>query len=125
MILQGHTPPHLVCHPIKHTGQSLWRMQVALPKHGCNVLCCAVLSDLAAMQFTGQDTNVSADSMGDDLYTWNVELWRTAFKPDCQLAQVQAPHGSLAAAVPISSTACGGRARCGVAALGMLQGLRT
>jgi hypothetical protein len=32
---------------------------------------------------------VSADSAGDDLYTWNVELWRTAFKPDCQLAKVR------------------------------------
>lgn len=55
------------------------------------MLCCY----LVALQFTGQDTNVSADSMGDDLYTWNVELWRTAFKPDCQLAQVRAaPPGS-------------------------------
>lgn len=50
----------------------------------CAVPCCA----LASYQFTGEDTNVSADSAGDDLYTWNVELWRTAFKPDCQLAKV-------------------------------------
>lgn len=39
-------------------------------------------------QYLGHDLNVSADSAGDDLYTWNVELWRTAFKPDCQLAKV-------------------------------------
>lgn len=37
---------------------------------------------------------MSADSAGDDLYTWNVELWRTAFKPDCELAKVSTgcPH---------------------------------
>lgn len=45
--------------------------------------CCAVL------QFTGEDTNVSADSAGDDVYTWNVELWKSAFRPDCQLAKVK------------------------------------
>lgn len=49
------------------------------------VLRCA---GCVALQFTGEETNVSADSAGDDLYTWNVELWRTAFKPDCQLAKV-------------------------------------
>jgi hypothetical protein len=54
------------------------------------VLCRAVLRcALVSVQFTGEETNMSADSAGDDLYTWNVELWRTAFKPDCQLAKVR------------------------------------
>eukprot|EP00879_Flechtneria_rotunda_P020010 GHRR01021037.1.p1 GENE.GHRR01021037.1~~GHRR01021037.1.p1 ORF type:complete len:401 (+),score=118.20 GHRR01021037.1:516-1718(+) len=36
-------------------------------------------------QYQGSD--VSADSAGDDLYTWNVELWKSAFKRDGQLAK--------------------------------------
>lgn len=35
-----------------------------------------------------QGASVSADSAGDDVYTWNVELWMSGFKPDCQLAKV-------------------------------------
>lgn len=35
-----------------------------------------------------QDFNVTADSAGDDLYTWNVSLWKSAFDPSCQLAKV-------------------------------------
>jgi hypothetical protein len=35
----------------------------------------------------GEDTNLFADSVGDDLYNWDVQLWKTAFRPDCQLAQ--------------------------------------
>eukprot|EP00775_Hariotina_reticulata_P010405 gene10405-10563_t len=34
-----------------------------------------------------QDFNISADSAGDDLYTWNVSLWKSAFDPSCQLAK--------------------------------------
>lgn len=41
------------------------------------------------LQYTGEDANVSADSAGDDVYTWNVELWKSAFRPDCQLAKVR------------------------------------
>lgn len=32
--------------------------------------------------------HVSADSNGDDVFTWNVEIWRSAFKQDCQMAKV-------------------------------------
>jgi hypothetical protein len=38
-------------------------------------------------QYTGS-MDVSADSAGDDVYTWSVEMWKSAFKPDCQLAKV-------------------------------------
>jgi hypothetical protein len=38
-------------------------------------------------QYTGA-MDVSADSVGDDVYTWSVEMWKSAFKPDCQLAKV-------------------------------------
>jgi hypothetical protein len=41
-------------------------------------------------QSTGKDLNVSADSAGDDVYTWNVWLWKTAFAPDSQMAKVGA-----------------------------------
>lgn len=60
------------------------------------ILCCG-----ACLQFTGEESNVSADSAGDDLYTWNVELWRTAFKPDCQLAKVQTHFDAVPAPPPI------------------------
>jgi hypothetical protein len=40
-------------------------------------------------QYTGS-MDVSADSAGDDVYTWSVEMWKSAFKPDCQLAKVRA-----------------------------------
>jgi hypothetical protein len=53
------------------------------------LLCCVV-------QYTGEDTNVSADSAGDDVYTWNVELWKSAFRPDCQLAKVSTAVAQLA-----------------------------
>lgn len=33
-------------------------------------------------------SSVSADSVGDDVYCWNVELWRSAFRQDCRLARV-------------------------------------
>eukprot|EP00882_Tetradesmus_deserticola_P024042 GHRQ01026259.1.p2 GENE.GHRQ01026259.1~~GHRQ01026259.1.p2 ORF type:complete len:138 (+),score=52.31 GHRQ01026259.1:829-1242(+) len=39
-------------------------------------------------QYTGL-MDVSADSVGDDVYTWSVEMWKSAFKPDCQLAKVR------------------------------------
>lgn len=38
-------------------------------------------------QFQGL-AEVSADSAGDDVFTWNVEIWRSAFKPDCPMAKV-------------------------------------
>lgn len=39
-------------------------------------------------QFQGI-ADISADSAGDDVFTWNVEIWKTAFKPDCQIAKVR------------------------------------
>lgn len=38
-------------------------------------------------QFQGV-AEVSADSAGDDVFSWNVEIWRSAFKPDCPMAKV-------------------------------------
>jgi hypothetical protein len=45
-------------------------------------------------QYTGS-MDVSADSAGDDVYTWSVEMWKSAFKPDCQLAKVRLSTHSI------------------------------
>jgi hypothetical protein len=60
---------------------------VVCSKEAFNMLANELLGFIRR-QYTGS-MDVSADSMGDDVYTWSVEMWKSAFKPDCQLAKVR------------------------------------
>jgi hypothetical protein len=70
----------------------------ACSKEAFNMLANELLG-FVRRQYTGV-MDVSADSVGDDVYTWSVEMWKSAFKPDCQLAKVRQRRGELA---PIST----------------------
>lgn len=67
------------------------RLQLLLPynnsKEGFNMLQNELLGFIRR-QCSGA-MHVSADSVGDDVYTWSVEMWKSAFRPDCQLAKVR------------------------------------
>lgn len=59
-----------------------------------------------------QDVNVSADSAADDLYTWNVWLWRSAFDPASRLAKVRAAARCVHAAGAGAGAGAGSLAAC-------------
>ncbi|WIA29416.1 hypothetical protein OEZ86_011919 [Tetradesmus obliquus] len=61
------------------------RQQIFSSKEGFNMLQNELLGFIRR-QYSGA-MHVSADSVGDDVYTWSVEMWKSAFRPDCQLAK--------------------------------------